>query len=132
MFKVGDVVLNHKNQQVRIICTDKTPSEFPIVGLVTEPGHEALVVYTKEGHVYVGQDSDGRDLVQPFDWGKVEVDTRVWMRESKTEGWKAGHFFGVVRGKPHVFDHGTTSHSTLGGVTCWEYTTTHRPKDNHV
>lgn len=56
-----------------------------------------------------------------IDWNKVEVDTKVLVRDRPYNEWLKRHFAKYENGKVYVFDDGRTSWS-CGGITHWEET----------
>ena len=56
-----------------------------------------------------------------IDWNKVEVDTKVLVRDRPYNEWLKRHFAKYENGKVYVFNDGRTSWS-CGGITHWEET----------
>ena len=56
-----------------------------------------------------------------IDWNKVEVDTKVLVRDRPYNEWLKRHFAKYENGKVYVFNDGKTSWS-CGGITHWEET----------
>ena len=56
-----------------------------------------------------------------IDWNKVEVDTKVLVRDRPYNEWLKRHFAKYENGKVYVFNDGRTSWSSRG-ITHWEET----------
>ena len=56
-----------------------------------------------------------------IDWNKVEVDTKVLVRDRPYNEWLKRHFAKYENGKVYVFDDGRTSWNCRG-ITHWEET----------
>ena len=56
-----------------------------------------------------------------IDWNKVEVDTKVLVRDEPYNGWLKRHFAKYENGKVYVFNDGRTSWNCRG-ITHWEET----------
>ena len=69
--------------------------------------------------------TENRDLLwgveDKIDWNKVEVDTKVLVRDRPYNEWLKRHFAKYENGKVYVFNDGRTSWS-CGGITHWEET----------
>lgn len=55
------------------------------------------------------------------DWSKVEVDTKVLVRNKPNDEWLKRHFAKYEDGKVYVFENGRTSWNSRG-ITHWEET----------
>ena len=69
--------------------------------------------------------TENRDLLwsieDKVDWNKVEVDTKVLVRDRPYNEWLKRHFAKYEDGKVYVFNDGRTSWSSRG-ITHWEET----------
>ena len=69
--------------------------------------------------------TEGRELLwsieDKIDWNKVEVDTKVLVRDRPYNEWLKRHFAKYEDGKVYVFNDGRTSWSSRG-ITHWEET----------
>ena len=69
--------------------------------------------------------TENRDLLwnveDEIDWNKVEVDTKVLVRNKTDDNWLKRHFAKYEDGKVYVFNDGRTSWSSRG-ITHWEET----------
>lgn len=56
------------------------------------------------------------------DWGTVEVDTPILVRDVENENWYRRYFAKYENGKVHAWINGVTSWSTVEDrTTCWNY-----------
>ena len=69
--------------------------------------------------------TENRDLLwsieDKVDWNKVEVDTKVLVRNKTDDNWLKRHFAKYEDGKVYVFKNGRTSWNNKG-ITHWEET----------
>ena len=69
--------------------------------------------------------TENRDLLwsieDKVDWNKVEVDTKVLVRNKTDDNWLKRHFAKYEDGKVYVFKNGRTSWSSRG-ITHWQET----------
>ena len=69
--------------------------------------------------------TENRDLLwsieDKVDWNKVEVDTKVLVRNKPDDNWLKRHFAKYEDGKVYVFKNGRTSWSSRG-ITHWQET----------
>lgn len=56
-----------------------------------------------------------------IDWGKVEVDTPIYVRNKTNEDWKPSYFAKYEDNKIYVFDLGTTSITNRCDLVCYNY-----------
>ena len=73
---------------------------------------------------------DGLKKIEPaepkepeVDWGKVEVDTPIWVKSFPEESWVRRHFARCIGGKIYAWDSGLTSWSARDErhVCAWNY-----------
>ena len=85
-------VRNKQGDKVRILCTDGSIPDFPVVGIVEhdDPDDNYLESYTREGH-YTMDGIDDRDLV-------VEVDNDAVTEKMGVDPLKAAMFAAAVFG----------------------------------
>lgn len=55
------------------------------------------------------------------DWGEVEVDTPILVRDYESQEWEARHFAKYEDGVIYSWDGGSTSWTSRGNVTEWKY-----------
>ena len=57
------------------------------------------------------------------DWGKISVDTKIYVRDSIYDKWLRRYFAKYERGKIYAWDNGYTSWSAYGGdnTRWWKY-----------
>lgn len=55
------------------------------------------------------------------DWSKVEVDTKVLVRDSKEDNWKRRYFSKYEDGIIYAWNYGRTSFTSNSEMTEWEY-----------
>ena len=55
------------------------------------------------------------------DWGKVEVDTPILVRNSEYGEWFKRHFAEYKNGKVYTWDNGYTSWTACGDMGAWNY-----------
>lgn len=57
------------------------------------------------------------------DWSKVQVDTKVWVRDGDEEQWKPRYFAKYENGKVYAWHDGATSFSAQNSKACicWKY-----------
>lgn len=86
-------VRNKQGDKVRILCTDGSIPDFPVVGIVEEddPSGNYTETYTEEGHYTTGGIDDERDLV-------VEVDNDAITEKFGFDPMKAAMFASRVFG----------------------------------
>ena len=76
-------------------------------------------------HMSLEFSTENRDLLwgieDKVDWNKVEVDTKVLVRNKTDDNWLKRHFAKYEDGKVYVFKNGRTSWSNKG-ITHWEET----------
>ena len=58
-------------------------------------------------------DMDFTPYIPPTDWSKVEVDTKVLVRDSDDEVWAPRHFAKYKDGKVHTWNSGRTSFTII-------------------
>ena len=55
------------------------------------------------------------------DWGNVEIDTPILVRDYESQEWEARHFAKYEDGVIYTWDGGSTSWTSKGSVTEWKY-----------
>lgn len=55
------------------------------------------------------------------DWSKVEVDTKILVRDFEDKEWNKRYFCKYENGKVYSFSNGTTSWSSVEGIVDWKY-----------
>lgn len=85
-------VRNKQGDKVRILCTDGSIPNFPVIGIVEhdDPGDNYVESFTKEGRYAMGAESDD-DLV-------VEVDNDAVTKKTGVDPLKAAMFAAAVFG----------------------------------
>lgn len=86
-------VRNKQGDKVRILCTDGSIPDFPVVGIVEhdDPEDNYTETYTEEGHYTTGGVEDERDLV-------VEVDNDAITEKFGFDPMKAAMFASAMFG----------------------------------
>ena len=52
-------------------------------------------------------------------WTKVPIDTPIYVRDRKGDGWRPRYFAGYENGLIHTWSDGATSWSGDGSTACW-------------
>ena len=55
-------IVTRDGNNVRIICTDRKDTDYPIVALIDSRGKEETLSYTKNGYFYYNERKDVNDL----------------------------------------------------------------------
>ena len=55
-------IVTRDGSRVRIICTDRKDTDYPIVALIDSGGKEETLSYTKNGYFYYNERKDVNDL----------------------------------------------------------------------
>lgn len=63
----------------------------------------------------------GYNLDSDVDWSTVEVDTPIYVRDSKEDEWVSRHFAEYVGGTLYAWGGGTTSFTSEGKKADWNY-----------
>lgn len=74
------------------------------------------------------KDVDFIPITPPTDWSKVEVDTKVWVRNKESEDWNPRHFarYDKENNTIHCYISGETSFTTKRIYTYpWKYAKLH-------
>lgn len=124
---INGITYTHRTREglpARIICTDRVAEKFKIMALVLNHNGEEYVASYRENLSYFGDGSSSRhDLfegVEPEpDWSKVEIDTKVFVRDSDDKTWLPRHFAGVKGSHFCTWISGTTSFTADGNRILW-------------
>lgn len=81
--------------------------------------------YIKE--VYTIKSISQLNFTEVIDWSKVEVDTKIWVRDEDTQDWKPRHFAKYEGGWVYAWNNGKTSHTTQDSKI-WNYASTTKPE----
>lgn len=77
------------------------------------------------------KDVDFTEYEEPVDWSKVEVDTKILVRDDVADGWKKRHFAEVKDGIIHAFHNGRTSFSNDNFMLQpWNYAKLYKETDD--
>ena len=119
--KEGMVLVNKKGNHTNL----KNFNNYLINCLVNEI--EITKVYDLNEYAFSSLEfsTENRDLLwsieDKVDWNKVEVDTKVLVRNKTDDNWLKRHFAKYEDGKVYVFKNGRTSWSSRG-ITHWQET----------
>lgn len=61
------------------------------------------------------------EYVEGVDWSKVEVDTKILVRDSQDGKWIKRHFAKYENGKVYAFNGGYSSWTNMDNVIDWKY-----------
>lgn len=94
--------------------------------------------YGEEPWVYSGIpyndviDSDFTKYEEPVDWSKVEVDTKILVRDNEEYYWKKRHFAKFENGIVYSFHNGNTSFTSdsVDEVIRWNYAKLYKETPN--
>jgi len=120
----GKTYITRDGHKVRIICTDRNDSDYPVIGLIYVNNREEVVVFTREGEPLLSNEKHEYDLVEEYNiWHDVEVDTPVLVKLDVTGEWVKRHFAKYEDGKVYTWNHGRTSWTTGNedDICSWEY-----------
>jgi len=88
-------VQTRDGKPVRILCTDKKNTIYPVVGLINRGSYEEVGAWTREGNwSYFEKEREPEDLIQApiispedFPWSCIR-DKFQWAAMDSTEGWR--------------------------------------------
>lgn len=96
-------------RSVRILCTDGTKPEYPIIGCF-ETGEPSM--WTRSGFYHNSFTKSSNDLVEYSPFEGYKIDDKIMVRDHEREPWVRRYFAGVsVRGNVLAFCDGATSWS---------------------
>ena len=119
--KEGVVLVNEKGYYSELACfndnlSGKISPKIKITKIYDLSEYESMSLEFSTEH---------RELLwsieDKIDWNKVEVDTKVLVRDRPYNEWLKRHFAKYEDGKVYVFNDGRTSWSSRG-ITHWEET----------
>ena len=117
--EVGKTYITRCKDKVKIIYTDRE-CERQIIGLIN---NVEIIEFTKSGRYYNDGSESGLDLIEEYRfWSDVEVDTRIYVKDSDNGTWIPRHFANYIAGGVYTWANGGTSF-TAGNVcyTHWRY-----------
>lgn len=123
--EMGKTYKTRSGLSVRVLCTDRASSDFPVIALVDEDelngGGDVMSFmadgkYSKAGTI----SSHTYDLIKWNAWSDVAVDAKILVRDSDGESWEPAHFAAIDGSGVLAWRFGATSHTTTK-VVSWKF-----------
>ena len=120
-----DIYKTVDGQPVRVLCTDRPDSQYPVIAIVGEAGSTSVEGYTSDGFYNSYKSYSSKNLIKVGPYDNLQIDDKVVVRDNEKEPWAKRHFAGVNEdGKALAWRSGYTSFTskvTIDWVYCEAY-----------